>query len=206
MKRSMMIVAALLLAAGAAQATPTAVYAEVSYPTSTTWALWLTETTNWDGIPADVTPSGFGIAEFAIPISGVTTAHRDAPGGLILPPMYVGFSGSATVDANGNALLLAAQDTLAPATIIWGYGVTAGTIYSLSWSAPGTPGSATPGVLAYDGTRNVGQTVSITYGSPEADVFVYGQFFGNATSISVVPEPATLSLLGLGLLVLRRRR
>jgi hypothetical protein len=213
----------------AAQAGETAVYAEITLPTPTTWQLWLTETTNWDGNPADMTPSGFGICKFLVNVTGVTTASKATPPQQILyetyydPPMWdlVGFPDGpnpATVDANGAAQAFAGQDDTLSMCLFYGFGVTAGNYVlqdptnfsfsgSYSWTAPGSPGSATPGVLVFKGKRLANNPVSIVWSSSDQAFVFNDTSTGLGTIVPVVPEPATVVLLALaGTTAMKRRR
>jgi hypothetical protein len=229
MKRMTAVAVVVLCLAAGAQATPV-VYAEVTYPSSTTWSLWLTETTNWDGNPADMTPGGFGIAGFSINLPGGRTGIKGTPSQVSLettddPSVQVGTVGFPV--GPGIALLFSGivqafggQDNTVPDEIFYGFGVTAGsytvpdanryqTSSPYSWAAPGAPGSASPGVLVFRGTRNSGQTVSIEYDF-NATVFT-GAMTGFNTpaveTVNLVPEPGALFLLTMGgLSAFRRRR
>jgi FlaG/FlaF family flagellin (archaellin) len=237
-----MVVVTLCVAAAAQAAVITAVYEEITYPTPTTWRLFLTETTNWDGIVADMTPGGFGIAGFNVDLTGVTTAGKagvTAASATLngLNPNYdpdndppsaqwqlygtVGFpngASPATVDGSGNASAFAGQDTSKAMVVCHGIGVSAGSyvltdtdnyqlVGSYSWTAPGAPGSASPGVQVFSGKRVSGATVSVVWSDrDQANVFNDGTSV-NTTTMPVVPEPATMALLVLGALsALRRRR
>ena len=237
MKRSIALLAVLLCVTAAAQADViTAVYEEITTPTPTTWRLWLTETTNWDGNPADMTPSGFGIGGFNIDLTGVVTASKagtvalgavikDITGDSPVTLGTVGFpngGGSASVDAGGNASAFAGQDTTFAMGIFYGFGVSAGSFpapdpnsYSISgdtisWLAPGAPGSTTPGVLVFSGKRVAGTVPSVVWSDrDQANVFNAGTGADSTTVpvVGAVPEPATMALLVLGgLAALRRRR
>ena len=224
MKRMIALTAVVLIAAAVAQAAP-AVYAEITYPTVTTWRLWLTQV---DDSNINV-PVGNGIAGFAIDVmGGVTTGTKMTPAqtNLINDEMAIvgsiGFpngpgSATVTVDANTNigvAQAFGGQDTTVAAVLVYGFGVSAGSFPtpdgwtgSYSWLAPGAPGSASPGVLVFGGKRNVGTDVSIVWGErAQANVFTQ---VGSVTTLTVpvIPEPATIGLLVLGgLAALRRRR
>jgi hypothetical protein len=181
MKRLMAMGIVMLSAAVAVQAAPT-VYAEITFPTSTTWKLWLTETTNWDGNPADMTPGGLGIAGFCFGLPGATSGLKATPAYVNLettddPPVTVGSVGFsvgpsiANTDVKGNIQAFAGQDITVPQGVCYGFGVTAGsytvpdanmyqTTGPYSWAAPGAPGSAHPGVLVFSGKRNAGSMSS----------------------------------------------
>ena len=157
----------------------TVVYVEITYPTPTTWALWLTETENWDGTSA-FTPSGNGIAAFALDVKNALTALRATPAPVDLmnlddPPVQLGRVGFPVGPVNafidqGTAQCFGGQDTTLVDGIFKGFGVTAGA-YSVpdpttqqisapfSWDAPGLPGSDSPGVLVYRGKRSPGETL-----------------------------------------------
>jgi hypothetical protein len=221
MKRMITMVVVMLCVTAAAQAA-TSVYAEITYPTTTTWRLYLQEV-DWTGSTAGMTASGFGIASFAIDVSGVTSASKATPVATNLlddqdPPAVVGQigfpngPGAASVTA-GVAQAFAGQDTTVPAVLVYGFGVSAGTFAtpagytgSYSWLAPGAPGTAAPGVLAFSGKREAGNTVSIVWGDrAKANVFKASTEVATMT-VDVVPEPATAMVLLLGLGLLRRRR
>ena len=201
--RSLISLALLMLWVTAPVQAVTAVYAEITYPTPTTWSLWLTETEDWNGTTS-FTPSGYGIAGFAIDVAGVTTASKATPSDVALfndddPPTLVGMvgfpigAGSAFV-TGGVAQVFAAQNPLSPECLFAGFGVTAGTfvppagwttLSPYSWEAPGAPGSANPGVLVFRGKRNAGQTVSVLYGS-EAQVNVFENAAFSVITVEVV--------------------
>lgn len=224
MKRFILTAVVMLTIAAAAQA-EMATYAEITYPTTTTWKLWLT-LCDWQGTTEGLTPSGYGIPSFNVQVSNVVTASKMMPPDVTLrnndgPPTDIGTVGfpngpaSAAV-TGGAAQLFAGQDTTIPDVLIRGFGVTAGaytppagwsTSASYSWDAPGAPGSANPGVLVFGGTRIADQAVSIDWEHSN------GKTFLDATGVSVmalplVPEPAMLSLLALAgtALAVRRRR
>ena len=223
MKRMIAMVVVLLCVTAVVQA-EMAVYAEVTYPSSTTWRLFLTEC-DWDGVVANVTPSGFGICSIAIDVDGVTSAGKQFPSFdvFLINDDYeqvgiVGFPGGptpATVTA-GVAQAFANQDTQSPVVLFRGFGVSAGsyvppdgwsTTGAYTWPAPGAPGTASPGVRVFGGKRVAEAEVSIVWGErAKANVFTSDSGV-DVTTVDVVPEPATLALLMLGgLAALRRRR
>jgi hypothetical protein len=145
MKRSILAAMAVLCLAASAQA-ETVVYAQITYPTSTTWRLYLTETTNW-GSPT-WTPDGFGICSWCVTIVGATPnsiAVNRTPADTILYKWdpeandgeggYVWFgeigfrtiAGGTTV-ATGAGLvdIESGQSLWVPETVFTGFGVTAG--------------------------------------------------------------------------------
>lgn len=221
MKRTIALSIVLLCLAATAQATM-AVYAEITYPTVTTWRLWLTEC-DWSGT-MPITPSGVGIASFAIDVSGVTSAAKATPSNVTLrndddPPTEIGSVGfpngpGSALITDGVAQAFGGQDTTIPDAVFYGFGVLAGTYAApagwttsspYSWSAPGASGSDAPGVLVFGGKRNAGDTVSIVWGErAKANVFNIDTDI-KTTTVDVVPEPSTMALLLLGAFALRRR-
>ena len=219
MIRAFAVVVVTLCVSAAAQA-ETAVYAEITYPTSTTWRLWLTETTNWSGSPATFTPSGYGIASFEIVLSGASLLAKMTPSEVSLftdddPPVEVGTVGFLPPEVWPVVNMAAGrQDTTNPLVLFRGFGVSAGTYVPppgyltsgpYSWAAPGAPGSASPGVLVYGGKRPSGDPVSIMWDYAQATVFTSDSGVGTMT-VDVVPEPATLALLAVAALAAARRR
>jgi hypothetical protein len=219
MKRMIGMVVVMLCVTAAAQA-EMAVYGEITYPSSTTWNLYVQEV-DWNGTTTGLTASGFGIASFAIDVSGVTTAYKviDDPG-ILKNPQHItkgqiGFPqgpGEASV-TGGVAQAFAGQDTTVADSLVYGYGVTGGPFVPKTgwtgvwnWPAPGAPGSAEPGVWVFTGDRVENQPVSIVWGE-RAMANVFSAASGvEAVTVAVVPEPATLALLVLGGLAAQRRR
>jgi hypothetical protein len=232
MIRAIATITVVLAMAAGAQATPS-VYAEITYPTATTWKLWVTEC-DWTG-SLPITPAGFGIAGLAIPVRGALTADKATPTCVNVfnnddPPTFIGQVGFPIGGSNpnpweGTIVCAAGQDLGGVDPYFYGFGVWGGS-YSppsgltadsvFSWAAPGAPFSDTPGVLAFQGKRDAGQAVTIAWDQDNnANVFAghvmdprYSSHPGvqEVTGVSVVPEPCTALLLLLGLAMSRRRR
>jgi hypothetical protein len=146
MKRTFAMLIVLLCVSTAALA-ETAVYGQITYPTSTTWRLYLTETTNWTGArPTGGT--GFGLAGWAIDLINVassSTATNRSPADIQLFNWdseandgaggwasygQIGFrasaGGTSAADANGLVQLNGGQNLSIVETVFTGYGAAAG--------------------------------------------------------------------------------
>jgi hypothetical protein len=148
-----------------------------------------------------------GIAGFTINMKDVSTATMAGPKGFDFAAGMItrGFIlQGTTFDASTSEYeILGGQSTIDPNTLLYGIGQSAGAIIGLPPQIPNTPYD-NPVVLA-SGTFAAGKTPTIVSGS--ANVFTAtGAVTASAATVVIVPEPVTLTLLGVGALALLRRR
>jgi hypothetical protein len=207
MKRTMAMVIVLLGVTAAAQAV-TAVYAEFTYPTMTTWKLYLTETTDWTGV-RPTAGSGFGIAGWAVDIVNAlpnSTATNQTPSDATINSWNaeandgdgawqlfatVGFRGSAggtaVVNDGGVAQLNGGQNSSITETVFHGFGVAAG-----SYSLPaGRSDLQLVGSYSWAAPTFVGvSTPSSPLSTAKAGVLVYSGQRASGATVSLSSDQA----------------
>ncbi len=160
---------------------------------------------------ADVSEGdNFGLAFFGVELTGIATNKVEAPEALTSIG-FAGFAGDESVpDA---AQIFSSQSLTNPATLVRGIGQAPGSIPDVQ-PFPGNrnPDFGAPVLLA-TGTLS-GDITEVEAVQIEANVFaeatgtsVLGSQEGNVeTSLTIIPEPATVGLMGLGALAVLRRR
>lgn len=159
----------------------------------------------------------FGIASYGVPLIGsILTIDHNSPNGFRVggPVGPVGFSFLRSADNDLVNPISASQDTLSPTpNLVYGFG-----------QAGGDLGAAFPPYFAADqtvylphlllamgtynklGTKPDFDLASLDLGANTFDAAAGIAVSGAAIVTAVVPEPATLSLLGLGVVALWQRR
>lgn len=197
-------IAVVLLAAAAAQGATVELRLDIN--PAGTWQILATAS------PASISDTVYpsdnaGLAAFAINMKNITTSLMAAPKGFDGTKLTnAGFTlGGVTPDlATSEFEILGGQNTTDPNTLVYGMGQVAGTIPGLAGVIPDT--TWTQPVVVVTGTYVVGQQTPVIMGA-QANVFTAaGGVTATDATVVIIPEPVTLTLLGIGALALLRRR
>ena len=165
-------------------------------PASGTWQVYASDT-----------PDNSGISGFSMYVKDVLTATLAAPKGFDTGPVYRGFTvGGTTFDAQTTEFeVLGGQNSSDAASVLFGIGQVAGSLTGIPPAIPPTPYEWP--VLLASGTYNPAVTFNLSDINGIANVFKpQGSLEAMAAQVVWIPEPLTVTLLGLGGLALLRRR
>jgi hypothetical protein len=205
MMRFIAIAAVLLCLTTVVSANQT-VYAEIGYPSATTWGLYLTET-DWQGTTVGLTPSGFGICAFSVDIYGTlpgSTANKKGPttasnnlvigtdetvDGWVIGPVSWAKAGSlnVAVDGNGYVQALAGQDTAGDPLCLARYIGATSTAGSFNPSPNFLSASASSYSAATYSWLAPGAPGSAASGSTGPGIYVFGGKRASGAAVTISP-------------------